>query len=195
MSAVVTIQATTPATFRFGKKTLGGTALGKTVFGGEARKLRQSKSARVNFGRRLRSQSLVGCAKPQPCSFGRHPPLHLDCQECGQRGSGVAGCIARSDSRKSWDRTQGTVSLHCVSSMTLLFAAAVHLGATRTASRAEGPIAPLISMMTTNNDCFPMLLASTLYRGNADSHSGISNRGSTRRRSGLRFDLEEELLA
>ena len=104
-------------------KTLCRTALGKTVFGGEGHKLRQSKSARANYGRRLRSRSLVDCAKPQPCSFGRHPPLHLDCQECGQRGSGVAGGIARSDPRKSWDRTQRTASLHCVSWMTLLSAA------------------------------------------------------------------------
>jgi hypothetical protein len=119
----VTIQAIAAATFRVGKKTLGGTALTKTVFGGEAHKLRQSKSARANFGRRFRSRSLVDCAKPQPCSFGRHPPLHLDCQECGQRGSGVAGGIARSDPRKSWDRTQCTVSLHCASWMTSLSAA------------------------------------------------------------------------
>src|SRR5580693_10758401 len=55
-----------------------------------------------------------------------------------------------------------------------------HLGATRTASRPEGPITPLIWMMTTNNDCFPMLLARTLYQGSADSHSGISNGGSAR---------------
>jgi hypothetical protein len=61
--------------------------------------------------------------------------------------------------------------------MTSLSDAGVHLGATRTASRPEGPIAPLILMMTTNNDCFPMLLASTLYHGSADSHSGISNGG------------------
>src|ERR1700730_8511763 len=165
VSVVVTIQAITAATCRVGKRALGGTALGKIVFGGEAHKLRQSKSARANFGRRLRSRSSVDCAKPQPCSFGRRPPLHLHCQERGQRGSGVAGGIARSDPRKSWDRTQGTVSLHCVSWMTSLSDAAVHLGATRTASRPEGPIAPLILMMTTNNDCFPMLLASTLYHG------------------------------
>ena len=153
---VVTIQAITAATFRVGKKTLGGTALGKTVFGGEAHKLRQSKSARANYGRRLRSRSLVGCAKPKPCSFAQRRPLHLDCPECGQRGSGVAGGIARSDPRTSWNRTQGTVSLHCVSWITSLFASGVHLGATRTASGPEGPIAPLIFMMTTNNDCFPM---------------------------------------
>jgi len=134
---VVTIQAITAATFRVGKKTLGGTALGKTVFGGEAHKLRQSKSARANYGRRLRSRSLVGCAKPQPCSFAQRRPLHLDCPECGQRGSGVAGGIARSDPRTSWDRTQGTVSLHCVSWMTSLSAAGVHLGATRTATRGS----------------------------------------------------------
>src|SRR5580693_5436598 len=96
-------------------KTLGGTAVRKTVFGGEAHKLRQSKSARANYGRRLRSRSWVDCAKPQPCSFGRHTPLHLDCQECGQRGSGVAGGIARTDPRTFWDRTQGTASPHCVS--------------------------------------------------------------------------------
>jgi hypothetical protein len=64
--------------------------------------------------------------------------------------------------------------------MTSLSAAGVHLGATRTASRPEGPITPLIWMMTTNNDCFPMLLARTLYQGSADSHSGISNGGSAR---------------
>src|ERR1700731_4081681 len=161
VSVVVTIQAITAATFRVGMKTLGGTALRKTVFAGEAHKLRQSKSARANYGRRLRSRSLVDCAKPQPCSFGRHPPLHLDCQECGQRGSGVAGGIARSDPRKYWSWTQGTVSLHCVSWMTSLSDAGVHLGATRTASRPEGPVAPLILMTTTNNYCFPMLLAST----------------------------------
>src|ERR1700733_7691155 len=172
------LQAITAATFRVGKKTLGGTALRKTVFGGEAHKLRQSKSARANYGRPLRSRSLVDCAKPRPCSFGRRRPLHLDCQECGERGRGVAGGIARSDPRKSWDRTQSTVSLHCVSWMTSLSAAGAHLGATRTASRPEGPIAPLILMMTTNNDCFPMLLASTLYQGSADSHSGIGNGGS-----------------
>jgi hypothetical protein len=159
VSVVVTIQAITAATFWVGKKTLGGTALRKTVFGGEAHKLRQSKSARANYGRRLGPRSFVDCAKPQPWCFGRHPPLHLDCQECGQRGSGVAGGIARSDPRKSFDRTQGTVSLHCVSWITSLYAAGVHLGSTRTASRPEGPIAPLIWIMTTNNDCFPMLPA------------------------------------
>ena len=85
-----------------------GASRWKTVFGGEAHKLRQSKSARANYGRHLRSRSLADCAKPQPCSFARHPPLHLHCQACGQRGSG-AGCgIARTDPRKSWDRTQGT---------------------------------------------------------------------------------------
>src|SRR5579864_1824487 len=112
---VVTIQSITAATFRVGKKTLEGTALRKTVFGGEADKLRQSKSARANYGRGLLFRSLVDCAKPQPCSFGRHPPLHLDCQECGQRGSRVAGGIARSDPRTSSDRTLGTGSLHFVS--------------------------------------------------------------------------------
>src|ERR1700693_1626307 len=154
-------------------KTLCRTALRKTVFGAEAPKLRQSKSARANYGRRLRSRSLADCAKRQPCSFGRHSPLHLDCQECGQRRSGVVGGIAQTDPRKSRDRTQGTVSLHCVSWMTSLSAAGVHLGATRTASRPEGPIAPLILMMTTNNGCFPVLLVSTLYHGSADSHSEI----------------------
>src|SRR5260370_33734532 len=83
VSVVVTIQVTTAATFRVGMKTLCRTALRKTVFDGEAHKLRQSKSARANYGRRLRSRSLADCAKPQPCSFARRRPLHLDCQECG----------------------------------------------------------------------------------------------------------------
>ena len=104
-------------------KTLCRTALRKTVFGGEGRKLPQSKSARANYGRRLRSRSLVGCAKPHPCSFARRRPLHVHCQGCEPRGSGVAGGIARTDPRKSWDRTQRTASLHCVSWMTLLSAA------------------------------------------------------------------------
>jgi hypothetical protein len=56
------LQAITAATFRVGMKTLGGTALRKTVFGGEAHKLRQSKSAQANYGRRLHSRSLVDCA-------------------------------------------------------------------------------------------------------------------------------------
>ena len=150
------MQAITAATFRVGMKTLGGTALRKTVFGGEAHRLRQSKPARANYGRHLRSRILVDCAKPQPCSFARRRPLHLHCQGCEPRGSGAGGGIVRTDPRKSRDRTQGSVSLHCVSWMTSLSAAGVHLGATKTPSVAEGPIAPLILMMTTNNDCFPM---------------------------------------
>src|SRR5260370_13622521 len=115
VSVVVTIQATTAASFRVGMKTLCRTALRKTVFGGEAHKLRQSKSARANFGRHLRSRSLVDCAKPQPWSFARRAPLHLHCQGCELRGSGAGGGIARTDPRKSWDRTHRTASLHCVS--------------------------------------------------------------------------------
>src|ERR1700722_9650331 len=72
---VVTIQAISAATFRVGKKTLEGTAVRKTLFGGEAHKLRQSKSARANYGRRPRSRSLVDCAQPRPCRFGRRRPV------------------------------------------------------------------------------------------------------------------------
>ena len=137
LSAVVTIQATTAATFWVVIKTLCRTALRKTVFGGEAHKLHQSKSARANYGRHLRSRSLVDCAKPQPWRFARHPPLHLHCQGCEPRRSGACCGIVRTGPRKSWDRTQRTVSLHCVSWMTLLSAAGVHLGATRTEFRCE----------------------------------------------------------
>src|SRR5260370_8656137 len=95
VSVVVTIQATTAASFRVGMKTLCRTALRKTVFGGEAHKLRQSKSARANFGRHLRSRILVACAKPQPWSFARRAPFHLHCQGCEPRGMEADSALAR----------------------------------------------------------------------------------------------------
>src|ERR1700688_3485090 len=102
-------------------KTLGGIALRKTVFGEEAHKLRQSKSARANYGRSLRSRSLVDCAKPQSCSFARRAPLHLHCQGCEPRRSGVAGGIVRTDPRKSRDRNLTSASPKSTSSAPMWF--------------------------------------------------------------------------